>query len=98
MSAAALRARLSEALAAIAGRTDAHGRCLILSGGVDTCAILACAKEIGVGFAAAITVITGSDAPDREFAVAAAKEHSLPHHVVTVNAAPIAWIYYSTGV
>lgn len=52
---------------------------------MDTCAILACAKELGVTFAAGITVLTGEVSPDREFAVAAAKEHELTHHIIDVT-------------
>jgi len=74
------------ALGAIAGRAaPASGRSIILSGGVDTCAILAAAQKLGITFAAAITVITGEDCPDKEFAAAAAAEHSLPHYVVHVT-------------
>mmetsp|Transcript_8829 Transcript_8829/g.23388 ORF Transcript_8829/g.23388 Transcript_8829/m.23388 type:complete len:387 (+) Transcript_8829:28-1188(+) len=83
--AAALRRQLAAALSSIAARTEPSERCIILSGGVDTCAILACAKDIGVTFAAAITVLTGSESPDRHFAIAAAAEHSLPHHIVEVT-------------
>ena len=62
--------------------------CLILSGGVDTCAILEAAVSLGITFAAAITVVidgAGRDgvprpvAPDEAFAIFAAKQHGLDH-------------------
>mmetsp|Transcript_23924 Transcript_23924/g.50413 ORF Transcript_23924/g.50413 Transcript_23924/m.50413 type:complete len:388 (-) Transcript_23924:214-1377(-) len=61
-------------------------RCVILSGGVDTCAILSAAKTINMKFAAAFTVVTSEDSPDLGFARACAAEHGIPHHVVTLNA------------
>jgi asparagine synthase (glutamine-hydrolysing) len=70
----------------IAERTDPSTRCLILSGGVDTCAILQAASQIGMTFAAAVTVVTGDDSPDGAFATAAAKQHGLPHFIVKLNA------------
>ena len=69
--------------------SDPSQRCLILSGGVDTCAILSAAQTIGMTFAAALTVVTGDDSPDLGFAVACAKEHGIPHHhhhVIRLNA------------
>ncbi|CAK0881906.1 unnamed protein product [Prorocentrum cordatum] len=89
MAAVELRSRLSAALSAIASRTAPRERCIILSGGVDTCAILACARELGVTFGAGVTVLTGPDSPDREFAITAAKEHFLPHHIVEVTSADL---------
>ena len=88
-----LRTHFAASLTAIADRTEAADRCIILSGGVDTCAILACAKELGVTFAAAITVITEESSPDRAFATAAAQEHSLPHHIVHVTSAALVDTY-----
>lgn len=83
----ALRTHFSAALTSIARRTKpAAKRCIILSGGVDTCAILAAASEQNMSFAGAITVVTGDDSPDLPFAIAAAKEHELPHHVVRLTA------------
>ena len=64
-------------------------RVLILSGGVDTCAILAAARELGITFAAGITVSTGPDSPDLPFAIAAAEEAGLMHHVVHVTSADL---------
>lgn len=90
---AACRSQLCSAMAAIAQRTPPTSRAIILSGGVDTCAILAAAKEIGAPFAAAITVLTGADSPDRSFSVAAAAEHGLPHHIVEVTSADLIEIY-----
>ena len=80
MAAAACREKLLAAVAAIGERTDAKGRVLILSGGVDTCAILAAASEVGVTFQAGITVVTGEDSPAGAFAAAAAAEKNLAHH------------------
>ena len=84
-----LRTRLNDALLAIAARTAPEERCIILSGGVDTCAILASAKEVGVSFAGAVTVLTGEDAPDKDFAIAAAVEHQLKHHIVYVTSSDL---------
>jgi len=84
-----LRAKFQESLLAIAARTDASTRAIILSGGVDTCAVLAAAAEAGVTFAGAITVLTGSTSPDTEFATAAAIEAKLKHDVVTVTSADL---------
>ena len=80
-----LRSALNAALLGIAERTKPEERCIILSGGVDTCAILTAAKQLGVTFAGAITVLTDTDAPDSEFAAAAAIEMQLDHHVVTMT-------------
>jgi len=60
-----------------------------LSGGVDTCAILAAARKLGVMFAAGVTVSTGPDSPDLPFAIAAAEEAGLMHHVVHVTSADL---------
>jgi asparagine synthetase B (glutamine-hydrolysing) len=49
----------------IAERTDPSTCCLILSGGIDTCAILQAASQIGMTFAAAVTVVTGDDSYTR---------------------------------
>jgi len=84
-AASKLRDQLNSSLLAIAERTDPRTRCIILSGGVDTCAILAAAAATGVTFAAAITVLTGADSPDREFATRAAASAGLPHHIVEVT-------------
>jgi asparagine synthase (glutamine-hydrolysing) len=55
--------------------------------------VLAAAKETDVTFAGAITVLTGASSPDREFAVAAAAESSLDHHVVEVASADLVETY-----
>jgi asparagine synthase (glutamine-hydrolysing) len=70
----------------IAKRTNPSTRCLILSGVLDMCAILQAASQIGMTFAAAVTVVTGDDSPDGAFATAAAKQHGLPHFIVKLNA------------
>mmetsp|Transcript_27230 Transcript_27230/g.69196 ORF Transcript_27230/g.69196 Transcript_27230/m.69196 type:complete len:353 (-) Transcript_27230:157-1215(-) len=83
---AALREKLAAALVEIdEASTPTKTRCIILSGGVDTCAILAAAKELDMNFGGAITVVTDESSPDLPFATAAAEEHSLVHHVVRVT-------------
>ena len=56
-------------------KAAASRRCLILSGGVDTCAILRALQKLDIFVAAAITVICsdrqGKQGPDLEFAQAA---------------------------
>ena len=85
-----LRQNFNAALLGIAGRTEpAAKRCIILSGGVDTCAILAAARETGVTFGGAITVLTSEDSPDMKFAVAAAAQAQLAHEIVYVTAADL---------
>lgn len=60
--------------------------CLILSGGVDTCAILEACSKLGIVFSAAVTVVTSqADSPDYGYSTAAAQQHSLEHHVVTLT-------------
>lgn len=73
-------AQFESAVIDIGNRTKLSKRGIILSGGVDTCAILAAAKKKGVEFAAAITVICGENSPDEGFATAAANEYGIPHH------------------
>jgi asparagine synthetase B (glutamine-hydrolysing) len=56
---------------------------LILSGGVDTCAILEAATDLGIAFEGAITVVIGDTSPDELYAKYAAHKHGLqPKHVV----------------
>jgi len=61
------------------------GTCLILSGGVDTCAILEASEKLGIEYGAGLTVITGDDSPDRTFSEAAAGLHALEHVVVRLS-------------
>ena len=61
---------------------DSNKRCLILSGGVDTCAILEASSRLGIKFSGAFTVITGDESPDKGFAMAAAKQHGLDHTII----------------
>jgi asparagine synthase (glutamine-hydrolysing) len=77
-----LRERLIAEVAEIGAKTDAKSRVLILSGGVDTCAILEAATEAGVTFECGVTVSTGAESPDKDFAAAAAAEKGLQHHVI----------------
>mmetsp|Transcript_37617 Transcript_37617/g.80273 ORF Transcript_37617/g.80273 Transcript_37617/m.80273 type:complete len:368 (-) Transcript_37617:40-1143(-) len=67
------------------GGSDKSKRCLILSGGVDTCAILWASRKLDLEFGAAFTVITGDDSPDRGFSEAAAREFGLEHHVLRLT-------------
>ncbi|CAB9496287.1 Asparagine synthase [Seminavis robusta] len=80
---------LEQSIRDIAAKTNPETRCLILSGGVDTCAILCASHKLKVTYAAAITVVVeqptnptctdvGASAkfgPDLLFAQAAAKEY-----------------------
>lgn len=61
-------------------------RCIILSGGVDTCAIMAAARKHGIKFGGALTVVTSDESPDLGFSSACAKEHGIPHHIVRLTA------------
>ena len=58
-------------------------RCVILSGGVDTCAIMSAAWILGIRFGGAITVaLTSPDSeepPNLAFSAACAAEHRLSH-------------------
>lgn len=85
----ACREKLLDAVAAVAATTAAPTRCIILSGGVDTAAIMRASADLGVTYACAITVLCGPDAPDRAFAAAVAAEHGLAHHVVEVTPADL---------
>ncbi|KNC77337.1 hypothetical protein SARC_10204 [Sphaeroforma arctica JP610] len=81
----AFRRVFEASLADIALRTDAAERCLILSGGVDTCAILAAASTLGITFGCGITVVTGDASPDEGFSVAAAQQYALEHHLLRIS-------------
>ena len=59
-------------------------RCIILSGGVDTCCVLEAAQTAGVAFGAAITVVTSATASDRAYACAIAQQHGLKHHLIEI--------------
>jgi asparagine synthase (glutamine-hydrolysing) len=86
---AAFRAVFEESLADIDQRTGGESeRCLVLSGGVDTCAILAAAQALGVRFGAAVTVVTGASAPDHAFSVAATEEYGMDRRHVVVQLSP----------
>jgi asparagine synthase (glutamine-hydrolysing) len=82
----AFREVFEASLLDIAKRTLEEERCIILSGGVDTCAIMAAAKKIGVKFQAGFTVITGEESPDKGFSEACAKEHNLKHFFLRLTA------------
>ncbi|KAL7474699.1 hypothetical protein ACHAW6_000660 [Cyclotella cf. meneghiniana] len=68
------------------GESTTPQRCIILSGGVDTCAIMAASKRIGMSFAAALTVVTGDESPDLGFSSACAQEYGLKHHIIRLSA------------
>lgn len=68
------------------GESTTPQRCIILSGGVDTCAIMAASKRIGMSFAAALTVVTGDESPDLGFSSACAQEYRLKHHIIRLSA------------
>lgn len=95
----AFQAVLEGALQDISNRTTPDDqRCIILSGGVDTCAILAAAEKLQISFHAAITVIIENvdddvicqeddhACPDRGFSKAAAQHYGLRHYIVRVTA------------
>ncbi|KAL3791740.1 hypothetical protein HJC23_007507 [Cyclotella cryptica] len=68
------------------GESTTPQRCIILSGGVDTCAIMAASKRIGMSYAAALTVVTGDNSPDLGFSAACAQEYGLTHHIIRLSA------------
>jgi asparagine synthase (glutamine-hydrolysing) len=61
---------------------------LILSGGVDTCAILEAATSLGVVFDVAITVVIGETSPDELYSKYAAWKHNLTTKHVVVKMSP----------
>ena len=61
---------------------------LILSGGVDTCAILEAASSLGVIFDVAITVVIGETSPDELYSKYAAWKHKLTKRHVVVKMTP----------
>ena len=65
--------------------TDPKSCAIILSGSIDTCAILEGALS-GVNFSAAITVVIGDDSPGEPFATRAASQHGIEHHIVCMTA------------
>mmetsp|Transcript_33527 Transcript_33527/g.67677 ORF Transcript_33527/g.67677 Transcript_33527/m.67677 type:complete len:358 (+) Transcript_33527:885-1958(+) len=89
------RSIFEASLTGIKARTDGDTsrRCLILSGGVDTCAILKAAERIGMTFSGAFTVITSDASPDKGFAEAAAKQHNLSHQVIRLTSQELVDIY-----
>mmetsp|Transcript_3902 Transcript_3902/g.8599 ORF Transcript_3902/g.8599 Transcript_3902/m.8599 type:complete len:365 (-) Transcript_3902:31-1125(-) len=66
--------------------TAVSQRCIILSGGVDTCAILAASRKLGIRYGGALTVVTSDASPDLGFSSACAAEHGIPHHIVRLTA------------
>ncbi len=61
---------------------------LILSGGVDTCAILEAATSLGVVFDVAITVVVGETSPDALYSKYAAWKHNLTKRHVVIKMTP----------
>ena len=89
----AFRSAFESSLSDIADRTGGPShpdavreRCIILSGGVDTCAIMAASRKLGIKFGGALTVATSDESPDLGFLTACAGEHGLAHHVVRLTA------------
>lgn len=80
------RDRLCTSMEKISKQIDPRQTAIILSGGVDTCAILEAAKCIGLKFSLAITVVIGDESPDKDFAIHAASAHNLEHHVLQITA------------
>eukprot|EP00979_Chaetoceros_neogracilis_P015557 scaffold6146_cov256-Chaetoceros_neogracile.AAC.11 len=87
------RSRLCKSLETLAQQTDLEHTALILSGGVDTCAILEAAALVNIKFSAAITVALGNDSPDEPFAKHAASHHGLPHHIIRMTAGDLVHEY-----
>lgn len=95
------RRRLMESIKKIAGITKPETRGLLLSGGVDSTAILEAAAEQDIAFALAVTVVVISDdkdneicnryydAPDDLYAHNAAQRHGLKHVVVRLTTAEL---------
>ena len=88
-----LCAHLSASLSEISSSTVPSTRCIILSGGVDTSAILAASASAGVTYALAVTVSVGPTCPDLPFAVDAASRHGVAHKVVHVSASDLCGSY-----
>lgn len=61
---------------------------IILSGGVDTCAILEAASSLGIVFDVAITVVIGETSPDELYSKYAAWKHNLTKRHVVVKMTP----------
>lgn len=81
------RRNLCTSLRKISEKTDPKRRAIILSGGVDTCAILEAAVSIQMEFAVAITVVIGNNnSPDEAFATLAATQHGIKHHIIRMTA------------
>lgn len=58
---------------------------MILSGGVDTGAVVCAAAEAGVQVTAAITVLTSEAATDRPYAEAIAKALGIKHYPINIS-------------
>ena len=78
--------RLCASVENVSKLVDPQRCAIILSGGVDTCAILEAASSINWKFVAAITVVIGDKSPDEKFAKHAASLHGIPHYVVEMTA------------
>lgn len=59
--------------------------CIILSGGVDTAAVLCAAADAGISVTGAITVFASNSATDRPYASAIAKTEGLEHHAINIS-------------
>ena len=79
------RRRLCDSVDKVSHTSDPKRRAIILSGGVDTCAILEASASINMSFAVAITVAIGEDSPDEAFAAYAAAQHGIEHHLIRMT-------------
>lgn len=61
---------------------------LILSGGVDTCAILEAATSLGIVFDFAVTVVIGETSPDELYSKYAAWKHGLTDRHIVIKMSP----------
>eukprot|EP00960_Hanusia_phi_P055278 762929-Hanusia_phi.AAC.1 len=89
----ACKQRLIQALLSLAAETDqaAHKRCIILSGGVDTCAIVMACKDAGVRLDLAVSVSVSNEdgvfeGTDEEFVRKLAGAEGLELHYVHTSA------------
>ena len=59
--------------------------CLILSGGVDTAAVLCAAAEAGINISGFITVFASEASTDRPYATAIAQAAGIEHHAINIT-------------
>ena len=83
--AAECRAQLISALKAGVNDIKYSRCCLILSGGVDTAAVLCAAAEAGVTIRGFITVFASESSTDRPYATAIATSAGIEHHAINIT-------------